>query len=165
MTGVWVKVPSALIDISGLRCGSGSTLCIHRSGYNASNLETHTTGKDIIPYANILDGPVMHKLGFIENTLGSVDKVVDEGSGSEDGDSSDEEESLLTTGEEWRAQLNHRGFSHVNAIQRAIKNGGPEERNRFYEANLHFSELHGAPTSQHLACSSLALIHELASRI
>lgn len=142
-----VCVPSALVDISGLRCGSGSTLCSGRAGYNAGNLDKHSTGKDIITYTGLLDSPISHKLGIIENTKGSFNKVMDDGS-SESENESVEDGATLTTGEEWRAQLNYRGFSHINAVQKATDNGGPEARDRFYEANLHNSELHGTPPFQ-----------------
>ena len=148
MTGSLEAVPQTDMDISGLRCGSGSTMCVNRANNNASNLESHTTGKDIISYTGLLDGPVPHKLGFIENTLGSFDKVKDD---NESDAESLEEGSVLTTGEEWRSQLSYRGFSHVNATQSATDNGGPESRDRFYEANLHNSVLDGTRSSNKLA--------------
>ena len=138
-TGILMEVPQADLDISGLSCGSGSTLCTRRAVNNASNMSDHSTGKDILLYTKLLDGSVPHRLGLIENTVGSFDKVRDDCSETD----SEEAEQVLTTGEEWRAQLRHRGFSHVKIVQSAGDNGGPESRMRFYEGNLHSSSLGG----------------------
>ena len=70
-TGVPEEVPQCDVDVSGLRCGSGSNMNNVRCSCTAKNIEKHSTGQDVCTYCSNLDGRVPHKLGFVENTTGS----------------------------------------------------------------------------------------------
>ena len=133
-TGVPEEVPQCDVDVSGLRCGSGSNMNNVRCSCTAKNIEKHSTGQDVCTYCSNLDGRVPHKLGFVDNTTGTL----------EDRDADNESDEELSIGAEWRIQMNFRGFNPLSRTVLADRHGGPEFRKRFYEMNASSSAELGA---------------------
>ena len=133
-TDLDVDVPQSDLDLSGLRCGSGSNLNNKKTKCKANNITTHSTGEDIVSYCRNLDGPVPHKVGIVENVTDTLGKST--GRDQEDSESDGEESGDLSIGAEWRTQLDVRGFKHSSRTVEAQNNGGPQWRKRYYEVDV-----------------------------
>ena len=119
-------VAKAMIDISGLMCGSGSSLNNYRKQNKATNMKKHSTGEDICTYCALLDGPSCPELGIVENVSNAL---------NEDEDSETDSEDELSTSAEWVTQIEGRGrVMHGRSIQ-AKRHGGPASRLRYYQAH------------------------------
>ena len=131
-TGREETVSKAMIDISGIRCGSDSTLNTRRASNNGPNMARHSTGQDVGLYCDHMDGPVAPDMGFVENVSKSLTKRGGEDDSSDD---SETEAKPLSMSDEWHTQLNVRGRNTIGRTQFALRNGGPASRLRHYQMN------------------------------